>query len=176
MNALKCENYFELFDCAQGINIDHTQLERSYIMLQQRYHPDKAMTLSREETQHAIQCSAYINQAYNVLKDDMKRAKYIMQLQGVEPEDKQYLTPEFLMLMMEWQEKISEKRLNVLLLRKYDQYFREIRSKAIQKIIECLQMQDIYQAASEYAKLQFYNRFLQSIGNMLLQSDNEDVG
>ncbi len=62
-------DYFELLGLPRSFEVDRTQLDRNYFKLQQEFHPDKAKDDGLK--------SAQINEAYNTLKNRLKRAEYM---------------------------------------------------------------------------------------------------
>ena len=64
-------DYFELFDIKRQFDIDPAELNRRYIALQMKYHPDVAGNDAD---------SATVNSAYNTLLDPIKRAEYLVKL------------------------------------------------------------------------------------------------
>lgn len=75
-------NYFELLGIEKDYNQDPENLRQSYLTMQVRYHPDKAA--SEEEKRHNLIRSADLNTAYTVLKDDLKRAEYMLSLENID--------------------------------------------------------------------------------------------
>lgn len=59
--------------------MDKRRLEKRYYMLQKQLHPDKYAGKGEELKQLATEYSTYVNMAYRVLRDDEKRAKYLVQ-------------------------------------------------------------------------------------------------
>lgn len=58
--------------------IDLADLESRYKRLQVRLHPDRFATMSEQERQNSADTSAAVNQAYQVLKQPLKRAQYMV--------------------------------------------------------------------------------------------------
>ena len=74
-SVLDCKkNYFELFDIPLSFNINSKTLKTNYNNLQFKYHPDR--------TNGSMIESSYINLGYSTLKDDIKRLRYIIELNG----------------------------------------------------------------------------------------------
>ena len=84
-SMLKQFNYFELFGMYIKLsyreakyNGNKTELDKRYHNLQRALHPDRYVDKSKELMDLATEYSTYINMAYRVLKDDEKRAKYLV--------------------------------------------------------------------------------------------------
>ncbi len=100
-------NYFELLNISPAFTLDLSQLEKAYFAEQRKYHPDRFATKPPTEKHVAIQRSVDINNAYNMLKDPLKRAQYLLKTQGITVgTDKDTVKPSHALLMevMEWRE------------------------------------------------------------------------
>ncbi len=67
-------NYFEIFELDKKYNIDLNELEIKYLELMSIHHPDKNDNIISSTM------STDINNIYNILKDDFKRATYLLSL------------------------------------------------------------------------------------------------
>ena len=100
-------NYFELLNLEPSFDLDPAALEKAYFAEQRKYHPDRFATKPPTEKHAAMQRSVDINNAYNTLKDPLKRAQYLLGLQGiVVGTDKDTVKPSHVLLteVMEWRE------------------------------------------------------------------------
>ncbi|CAD8143411.1 unnamed protein product [Paramecium octaurelia] len=75
-------NYFELFDLPININVETRYLEDKYRSLQLKFHPDRFVTMPPINISYSQEYSAFINEAYSVLKNIHERAEYILSLRG----------------------------------------------------------------------------------------------
>ncbi|MEZ5690953.1 MAG: Fe-S protein assembly co-chaperone HscB [Rickettsiales bacterium] len=99
--------YFSLFNLNPAFDIDISNLESEYFKAQRLFHPDRFIGKSAEEKIQALQKSADINKAYDVLKNPLKRAQHLLELQGIiVGTDKDSVKPanELLMEVMELRE------------------------------------------------------------------------
>ena len=105
-------NYFQLFGIETSFEVDLAQLSAIYQNLQKAVHPDKFAHASQQEQRIAVQKSAQINDAYQTLKQTLKRADYILTLRGVDmPNEQQsFSDTSFLMRQMELREMLEEVR------------------------------------------------------------------
>ncbi len=110
MNAGLSQNYFEIFGLPEDFNIDSLQLADHYRELQKTVHPDRFANASDRDRRLAMQQAAHVNEAYHTLKSPLKRARYMLQLRGVEFDDEKETTldPAFLMEQMELREALAE--------------------------------------------------------------------
>lgn len=72
------KNYFSIFALQIGFNIDLDALEKKYFELQKNLHPDKS---------DQIELSILANEAYEILKNPLKRASHILRLNGIDLEN-----------------------------------------------------------------------------------------
>jgi len=103
-------NYFQLFDIEVSFDVDLNQLSQTYQTLQKAVHPDKFAHASSQEQLLAVQKSAEINDAYQTLKQPLKRAEYILTIRGVELPNEQHTFGDtsFLMRQMELREMLDD--------------------------------------------------------------------
>lgn len=103
-------NYFQLFAIEVAFDVDLNHLSQSYQTLQKAVHPDRFAHASSQEQLLAVQKSAEINDAYQTLKQPLKRAEYILTLRGVEmPNEQQsFSDTSFLMQQMELREMLGD--------------------------------------------------------------------
>lgn len=103
-------DYFSLFDLPRRQALDTGRLEALYRDIQARVHPDKHAHLSDAEQRMAMQWATHVNEAYQTLKDPLKRARYLLHLAGhdVGLESNTAMPAEFLMAQMELRETVAE--------------------------------------------------------------------
>ena len=103
-------NYFELFGVAVGFEVDLKDLAERYRKLQNTVHPDRFASASDLERRLSAQQSARINEAYQTLKSPLRRASYLLELQGVDmsADSDTAMAPEFLMQQMQLRESLEE--------------------------------------------------------------------
>ncbi len=106
------QNHFELFGLPVAYDIDAQQLADRYRELQRSLHPDRFANASDRERRLSIQHAAQVNEAFQTLKSTFRRARYLLQLKGVEFDDEKetHLDPAFLMEQMELREALAEVR------------------------------------------------------------------
>lgn len=97
-------NYYELFGIDPRPVADHTLVQKKYISLQKKYHPD--FIGNDEESQ---QISADINKGFSTFKDRDRSIEYFLRHNGVvQDDDKQSLPNDFLMEMMDLNEAVDD--------------------------------------------------------------------
>lgn len=96
----------------QQFTLDAEVLSQRYRTLQKLIHPDKYADASAQQQRVAVQYSAFVNQAFNTLKQPLSRALYLLQLAGWDAERvaAQKVAGDFLMEQMELREKLASAR------------------------------------------------------------------
>ena len=104
------KNHFQLFGLTEAFQLDSAQLELNYRALQAQVHPDKSAHLSDAEQRLAMQRSTLVNEAYQILRSPIRRARYLLSLQGVDTQEETNtaMPIDFLMAQMEWREAVVE--------------------------------------------------------------------
>jgi molecular chaperone HscB len=103
-------NDFELFDLPVQFALDSAVLDARWKELQREAHPDKFAAQGASAQRLAMQWSVRINEAYQRLKNPLKRAMYLCELHGapIEAESNTAMPPDFLMQQMQWREALDD--------------------------------------------------------------------
>jgi molecular chaperone HscB len=106
------QNHFELFNLPAKFDIDLSALDTAYRDVQGRVHPDRFVNASDTEKRVAMQWATRANEAYQTLKNPLKRARYLVELNGIDlqTESNTAMPMDFLMQQMEWREALGEAR------------------------------------------------------------------
>lgn len=103
---------FELFAVPASFAQDRALLDERWKELQREAHPDRFAAQGAAAQRVAMQWSVRINEAYQRLKDPIKRASYLCALNDhpIEAEKNTAMPSDFLMQQMEWREELDEAR------------------------------------------------------------------
>ncbi|MEO0318534.1 MAG: hypothetical protein RL404_2211 [Pseudomonadota bacterium] len=106
------DDHFALFQMTPAFAIDAAALDAAYRELQGRVHPDKFASATDTEKRVAMQWATRANEAYQTLKNPLKRAAYLCELNGVDLgiESNTAMAPAFLMQQMAWREALDDAR------------------------------------------------------------------
>lgn len=156
---------FELFEIPAQFAQDRSVLDAKWKDLQREAHPDKFAAQGAAAQRIAMQWSVRINEAYNRLKDPLKRATYLCELNGapIEAHTNTAMPPAFMMMQIEWREALEEAETSEELEEiehKTVNYKREQLSK-IEQLIDL--KHDYPAAANEVRALMFVARFVGEI-------------
>lgn len=102
--------HFALFDLPARFALDQTALDSAYRTVQAQVHPDRFVGGDDAQKRVAMQWATRANEAYQTLRDPLKRAIYLLQLRGIDVQAEQStaIAPDFLMQQIEWREAIDD--------------------------------------------------------------------
>ena len=103
-------NDFELFQIPMQFAQDRAVLDTRWKELQREAHPDKFAAQGVAAQRIAMQWSVRINEAYQRLKDPLRRASYLCELHGapIHAEKNTAMPTDFLLQQMQWREALEE--------------------------------------------------------------------
>lgn len=104
------KNYFELFELEPGFVVDKALLHANQQMLQSAYHPDRYVNANEQDKRLSVQQASWVNEAYQTLSNPVKRARYLLELNGLELNDETETTSDmtFLMEQLELREQLDD--------------------------------------------------------------------
>jgi len=101
-------NFFQLLSFPQSYDINLADLKQRYRELQRENHPDQFSSSPESEKLQAVKISSLLNDAYEVLIDPVKRAKYFLELHGVDIKKDRYIKPNILLEQLSLREAFEE--------------------------------------------------------------------
>jgi molecular chaperone HscB len=103
-------DHFQLLGMDARFAIDAAALDAAYRALQAQVHPDRFAAAADADKRVAMQWSLRANEAYKTLRDPLKRAAYLCELNGaaIHAHDNTAMPAEFLMQQMQWRESLEE--------------------------------------------------------------------
>ncbi len=162
---------FELFGLPQRFAQERSEIDTRWKELQREAHPDRFAGQGASAQRAALQWSVRINEAYQRLKDPLKRASYLCELLGapINAENNTAMPPEFLMEQMEWREALDdaagEEALDEL-----SQRVLQRRREMLAAIQQLLDLEgDAPAAAQQVRALMFIERFAGDVESRLAQ-------
>ena len=101
---------FTLFGLPQRFALDRAALDDCWRALQSRVHPDRFVSEGAAAQRLAMQWAVRVNEAYQRLKNPLKRGAYLCELRGVpiQAENNTAMPVAFLMRQMAWREALDE--------------------------------------------------------------------
>ncbi|MFT3758349.1 Fe-S protein assembly co-chaperone HscB [Thauera sp.] len=167
------QDHFSLFGLPRSYALDEAALEAAWHGLQSQVHPDRYAHLPDVDKRRAMQWATRVNEGFQTLKKPLARARYLLELAGVDvgAETNTAMSPEFLMEQMEWREAVEEARdegevdaleqLHMRLLR----HARDVRGELARQLDTD---HDYAQAADTVRRLMFIEKLQHEIDEALL--------
>jgi molecular chaperone HscB len=157
------DNHFALFQMTPAFAINAAALDAAYRELQGRVHPDKFASATDTEKRVAMQWATRANEAYQTLKNPLKRAAYLCELNGVDLgiESNTAMAPAFLMQQMAWREALDDAcdARDLGALDKLEGELRAERKRQLDDIAALLDSGQYAQAGERVRQLMFVERF-----------------
>lgn len=172
------QNHFELFRLPVQFPIDRQALDTAYKEIQNLVHPDRFVTATEAEKRTAIQWAAMANDAYHILRNPIKRAAYLCELNGynLNAETHVSMDPEFLMQQIEWRESLENARdeKDMARLEKLDDEQRTLRDEQMQILHKHLDDRQFEKAVQDIRKMMFLEKFNEEISLAFDELDSTD--
>ena len=156
---------FELFGLARRFAQERSAIDARWKELQREAHPDRFAAQGAAAQRVAMQWSVRINEAYQRLKDPIKRASYLCALNGhpIDAEKNTAMPSDFLMQQMEWREELDEARDAAA----FDKLRAEVeagRARALSSLDRLIDEKSDYAGAARQVRaLMFIERFAEDI-------------
>ena len=160
------KNYFELFGMSIGFRVDGAELASRYRELQKVVHPDRYAASGEQSQRMSLQSATMVNEAYEILRDPLRRAQYLLTLQdnASDPQPQTLNDPAFLMQQMELREALERVRTAADPQAEIDALMGEIAGLIKEQIAQlAVQFEDsgadqLAAAAQTVQKMQFLNK------------------
>lgn len=162
---------FALFGLKRQFAQDRAALDARWKDLQREAHPDKFAAQGQAAQRVAMQWSVRINEAYQRLKDPLKRAAYLCELAGVpvNAHTNTAMPTAFLMQQMEWREALDDAN-GVSDLEALDDTVQDARKQMLQQCASLLDEQQDYTGAVGLVRtLMFIEKFSHDLHQRLEQ-------
>jgi molecular chaperone HscB len=103
------QSHFELFGLPAAFAVEADRLEQSYRDIQSKVHPDRFAHAGDAERRASLQWATRVNEAFQILKNPVKRAKHLLELHGVDVafETNTAMPQDFLVQQMELREALE---------------------------------------------------------------------
>ena len=100
---------FDIFDLPRRFALDRAELDARRRRLQAEVHPDRFAAADPASRRMAMQRAVRVNEAYERLKDPLRRAACLCELNGapIRAEDNTAMPTDFLVQQMAWREALE---------------------------------------------------------------------
>ncbi len=157
------DNDFVLFGLPEQFAQDRAAIDARWKDLQREAHPDRFAAQGGAAQRVAMQWSVRINEAYQRLKDPLKRAALLCELCGapIDAERNTAMPADFLMQQMEWREALDDARAakDGNALAALDSELADTRRAQLDLIGAALDGDDYHKAALGVRQLMFLEKF-----------------
>ncbi len=103
------ENLFAILGLSPAFTLNLKALEQAYFAAQRVTHPDRVIGKPEAERIAAVTRSQLVNDAYETLKDPLRRAEHLLELQNIHAlADEQKVPADILDEMMELRERVFD--------------------------------------------------------------------
>jgi len=105
-------DYFAMFEMPRKLWIEMGGLEKKFLQLSWKLHPDNYVNATPEEREISLKRSSELNDAYRTLREPVARVEYLLAIEGarIEGKSKQQAPPELLEEVFELNESLDELR------------------------------------------------------------------
>ena len=161
---------FTLFDLAPFFRIDALALDKRFRELQACAHPDRFAHAGEFERRVSLQWATRINEAYQILKNPLPRARYLLERAGQGVDGENAMPPEFLMEQMEWREAVAEacQAHEIAELEQLRHRVRQRMNTACERLAELIDDESDYVAAADgVRRLMFLEKLLSEIDDSM---------
>jgi molecular chaperone HscB len=170
--------FFELFGLPASYDVNGETLAQRYRELQRAVHPDRFANAQDAERRLSVQLAARINEGFRTLKDPLDRARYLLEIAGVEMDERgTQLDGAFLMDQMELRERLDETRAAQDSAQRLSELRRDVtvREQALigelARVFQTPTQEALLQARTLTRKLQFFRRLAEELDELEAESD-----
>lgn len=160
---------FALMGLPRRFQLDLTALDQRWKELQRQTHPDRHAAQGTAAQRVAMQWSVRVNEAYQRLRDPVRRAAYLCELAGapIDAERNTAMPADFLMQQMQWREALDDASDEPQVQALCDEV-RQARQAALQQLAQHLDPPPNPQAASAVVRtLMFLDKFANDVQDRL---------
>ena len=160
---------FELFGVPRRFEQDRARLDRRWRELQAEVHPDRFATAEAAGQRVAMQWAVRVNEAYQRLKEPMRRAAYLCELEGapIDAENNTAMPAGFLVEQMTWREALDD-AIGVEQVETLSAQVQSRREAVLARLGTTLDVQRDFAAAAQLVRsLMFVERFAHDIDQRL---------
>ncbi|TMH02434.1 MAG: Fe-S protein assembly co-chaperone HscB [Betaproteobacteria bacterium] len=156
---------FTLFDLPQRFEQQRSDIDARWKALQAEVHPDRFAADGATAQRVAMQWAVRVNEAYQRLKDPLKRAAALCALHGqrIDAHDNTAMPPAFLMQQMEWREALDEAQDAAAVEALSEQVAQRRRAMLAELQVLLDERADWVAAAQEVRALMFIERFAEGV-------------
>lgn len=160
---------FELFGLERRFRLARETLDARWRSLQAEVHPDRFAAEGAAAQRVALQWAVRVNEAYQRLKDPLRRGAYLCELAGhkIDAESNTAMPKDFLAKQMEWREALDEAR-HLSAVEALAAEVEVERRSGVERLATLIDVdQQLDEAAQQVRALMFVERFADDIDRRL---------
>jgi molecular chaperone HscB len=160
---------FTLLGLPQRFAQERTQIDTRWRELQAQVHPDRFVAEGAASQRVAMQWAVRVNEAYQRVRDPLKRAAYLCERNGapINAENNTAMPPGFLVQQMAWREALEEAR-SLSDVEALADAVATHRKQALEQLQATLDEQRDFNAAAQQVRaLMFVERFADDVDRSL---------
>jgi len=173
------QNYFAFFNLPQQFDLDLKVLDAAWHTVQKEVHPDRFVDASDSEKRASLQWASMANDAYQVLRNPIRRAIHLCELGGYPFNDESApaVPSDFVFEQIQWREHLDNARIDRDLeaLEKMSIDLRERIAGQMQLIRQKLDDHDFAVGMQEIRKMMFLQKFGDEISFAFDRLDREEM-
>lgn len=154
------DSFFDVLALPKSFKLDLEVLEQRWKVASAQVHPDRFVTATPTEKRLAMQWATRVNEAYETLRDPIKRASHLCQLAGysVNAETNTAMSSEFLMKQMQWREQFEQAQTDLSALCALEQEIEQAYAQLEQSLCQSLEDQNYTQAVASIREAMFLQK------------------
>lgn len=170
------QNYFEIFGLPGQFALDRPALDDAWREIQRLVHPDRFVNAPESDRRAALQWAALANDAYQTLRNPLKRAAHLCALNGhpLDADSGPAMPQDFIFEQIEWREHLDNVRIDrdLAALEKLAAGLRDRRDEQMALIERELDGGNYAKAIGEVRKMMFLEKFADEISFTFEALDN----
>jgi molecular chaperone HscB len=173
------QNHFALFKLPEQFALDRQALDAAYHEIQRLVHPDRFVNAPESDRRAALQWASLANEAYQTLRNPVKRAAYLCSLNGF-PLDAETsgssMPSDFIFEQIEWRGHLDNAKTekDIHALETLGEHLRERTKEQMTLIESALDSSHFATAVQEVKKMMFLQKFGDEISFAFDELDKTD--
>ena len=172
------QSYFDLFSQPLNFEIDLSQMHKNQQDLQAKFHPDRFVNASDQQKRLSVQQASWVNEAYQTLANPVKRARYMLEVSGLDMKDESETTSDidFLMEQIALREQMEEVRDKQNPLEECDNIIDNLKRRSAEisnEFSQQFEAGNLDTAKLVSRKMQFIQRILEQVMDLQFQLEEE---
>jgi molecular chaperone HscB len=170
------QNYFALFNLPEQFDLDKQVLDAAWRTIQKEAHPDRFVYSPESEKRAALEWASLANDAYQVLRNPVKRAAHLCHIKGYREDAGLPVPSDFIFEQIEWRELLDNARIDNDFegLEKISNRLRERITGQMQLIKKELDSDCFADALQEIRKMIFLQKFSEEVSVVFDELDESE--